>query len=85
LRGRGQSWAFSGAINSLTNGYTTPNSVIPDVVTHFTGYFAPRSYHTGGAMVGLADGSVQFFSNGMDASLHRAFHSIDGGETVGEF
>jgi prepilin-type N-terminal cleavage/methylation domain-containing protein len=85
LRGRGQSWAFSGAINSLTNGYTTPNSVIPDVVTHFTGYFAPRSYHTGGAMVGLADGSVQFFTNGMDASLHRALHSIDGGETVGEY
>ncbi|MFN9917804.1 MAG: prepilin-type cleavage/methylation domain-containing protein, partial [Pirellulaceae bacterium] len=49
LRGRGISWAFSGAINSMTNGYHSPNTRIPDVVTHFTGYFAPRSYHTGGA------------------------------------
>jgi len=45
LRGRGTSWAFSGAINSMTNGYHSPNNRIPDLVTHFTRYFAPRSYH----------------------------------------
>lgn len=85
LRGRGISWAFSGAINSLTNGYNAPNSVIPDLVVHFTGFFGPRSFHTGGANVGMVDGSIQFISDGIDASLCRALHSCDGGEVIGEF
>jgi prepilin-type processing-associated H-X9-DG protein len=85
LRGRGISWGFSGAINSLTNGYNPPNSVIPDLVVHFTGFFGPRSFHTGGANVGMADGSIQFISDGIDASLCRALHSCDGGEVIGEF
>ena len=49
LRGRGTSWAHSGAISTLTNGYSPPNSKIPDIVTHFTGFFGPRSYHGVGA------------------------------------
>jgi len=85
LRGRGISWAFSGAINSLTNGYNAPNSMIPDLVVHFTGFFGPRSFHTGGANVGMADGSIQFISDGIDAMLCRALHSCDGGEVIGEF
>jgi prepilin-type N-terminal cleavage/methylation domain-containing protein len=85
IRGRGISWAFSGAINSLTNGYTTPNSRIPDVVTHWTGYFAPRSYHVGGAQVALGDGAVRFLSDSIDGDLHRGLHSISGGEVIGEF
>lgn len=82
LRGRGISWAFSGALNTMTNGYTTPNSRIPDVVTHFSGYFAPRSYHTGGANVVMADGSVHFLTDGVEAIVHRALHSANGGEVV---
>lgn len=85
LRGRGTSWAHSGAISTLTNGYSTPNSRIPDVVTHFTGFFAPRSYHVGGAHALLGDGSVRFLSDSIDASLHRALHSCNGGEVVSEF
>ena len=85
LRGRGISWAFGGAINSLTNGYQTPNNPIPDLVVHFTGFFGPRSYHTGGANVALADGSVHFLTSGTNAATHRALHSCDGGEVVGEF
>ncbi len=85
LRGRGISWAFGGAINSLTNGYQTPNSRIPDLVVHFTGFFGPRSFHSGGAMVGMADGSVQFLSDGISSSVIRALHSCNGGEVVGEY
>ncbi len=85
LRGRGISWAFSGAINSMTNGYTTPNSRIPDIVTHWTGYFAPRSHHSGGAQIAMADGSVHFLSSSIQTHLHRALHSCNGGEIVGEF
>ena len=80
LRGRGTSWAHSGAMSTLTNGYTTPNSPLPDVVTHFTGFFAPRSYHPGGAVAAMGDGSVRFLPNGVDAGLHRNLHSGDGGE-----
>ncbi|MGE3315655.1 MAG: DUF1559 domain-containing protein [Planctomycetaceae bacterium] len=85
LRGRGQSWAFTGALNTLTNGYNTPNSRIPDVVTHWTGYFGPRSWHTGGAHVVMGDGSCHFLADGIDPDLHRALHSCNGGEVVGPF
>lgn len=85
LRGRGISWAFTGAINSMTNGYTTPNSRIPDIVTHWTGYFAPRSYHADGANVVMGDGSVRFISVSIETELHRGLHSRDGGEVLGEF
>lgn len=82
LRGRGISWAFGGSINSLTNGYLPPNNAVPDVVTHFSGFFGPRSFHTGGAHVGLLDGSVQYLSNSIDATVIRAIHSCNGGEVV---
>jgi prepilin-type N-terminal cleavage/methylation domain-containing protein len=85
LRGRGISWAASGALCTLTNGYTTPNSRIPDVVTHFTGFFGPRSYHTGGASALMGDGAVRFLSNSINVAVHRGLHSRAGGEVLGEF
>jgi prepilin-type N-terminal cleavage/methylation domain-containing protein len=80
LRGRGTSWAHSGAMSTLTNGYTTPNSPTPDVVIHFTGFFAPRSYHSGGALAAMGDGSVRFLPDSIDATVHRGIHSCSGGE-----
>lgn len=85
IRGRGISWAFGGSINALTNGYHSPNSRVPDLVTHHTGFFGPRSYHTGGANVSLADGSVQFLSNGLDQSICQGLHSANGGEVIGQY
>ncbi len=85
IRGRGMSWAFTGAINSMTNGYLSPNSHTPDIVTHWTGYFAPRSYHTGGAHLLFADGSVHFLSDSTDVQLHRNLHSANGGEVLEGF
>jgi len=82
LRGRGTSWAHSGAISTLTNGYSPPNSRIPDLVIHFTGFFGPRSYHATGASVLFGDGSMRFLANNTDAAVCRALHSRDGGETV---
>jgi prepilin-type N-terminal cleavage/methylation domain-containing protein/prepilin-type processing-associated H-X9-DG protein len=82
LRGRGASWGFSGGINSLINGYHSPNNRIPDVVTHFTGYFAPRSYHTGGAHLLMADGSIKFLTDSIDTEMHRAIHSCNGSEVI---
>ncbi|MBI1248706.1 DUF1559 domain-containing protein [bacterium] len=85
LRGRGTTWAFSGAINSATNGYLAPNSRTPDVVTHFTGYFAARSFHPGGASVLLGDGSVQFLPETINLVTNRSLYSGSGGEVVGEY
>ena len=85
LRGRGISWAFSGSINSLTNGYQSPNSKVPDIVTHFSGYFGPRSFHTVGANISRADGSVTSLSNGLDQSICQALHSCNGSEVVSDY
>lgn len=43
------------------------------------------SYHVGGAMFGMADGSVRFISENIDMNLYRSLGSIKGGEIVGEF
>lgn len=67
-------------MSTLTNGYTTPNHPIPDVVIHFTGFFAPRSYHPGGAMAVMGDGSVRLLPDNIEATVHRGLHSCDGGE-----
>jgi prepilin-type N-terminal cleavage/methylation domain-containing protein/prepilin-type processing-associated H-X9-DG protein len=85
LRGRGVSWAHPGAVSTLTNGYNPPNSRIPDVVVHFTGFFGPRSWHTGGAQILMGDGSVKMLSDNIDTMLHRGLHSRNGGEVQGDF
>jgi prepilin-type processing-associated H-X9-DG protein len=82
MRGRGVSWAATTQGNSLTNGFLPPNSRIPDYVVHWSGFFGPKSYHPGGANVLCADGHVAFLAQDTDASLHRALHSIAGGEVV---
>ena len=40
------------------------------------------SQHPGGANLGLADGSVQFFSENLDVAVFNALGSRDGGEVV---
>jgi prepilin-type processing-associated H-X9-DG protein len=83
MRGRGTCWAAEGSLNTLTNGYTPPNSVIPDVVTHHAGFFGPRSWHSGGANVLFGDGSVRFLADDIDATVHRNLHSCNGAEVIG--
>lgn len=82
MRGRGLAWAATTAGNSLTNGFLPPNSPIPDYVVHWSGFFGPKSHHRGGANVLFADGHVVFLTEATDVSLHRALHSIHGGEVV---
>jgi prepilin-type N-terminal cleavage/methylation domain-containing protein len=83
--GRGLSWVRSLTVNVLTNGYLTPNRRMPDMQVHGAGFFAPRSFHAGGALAGFGDGSVRFLANGIDRTVHRALHSSNGGETIGQF
>ncbi len=44
-----------------------------------------RSWHEGGAQVGLADGSVRFISSNIDTNTFKALGTIRGGEVIGEF
>ncbi len=82
MRGRGLSWAATTQGNSLTNGFLTPNSTIPDYVVHWSGFFGPKSHHRGGATVLFGDGRVVVLGEEIDAALHRGLHSINGGEVV---
>ncbi len=82
MRGRGLAWAATTQGNSLTNGFLPPNSPIPDYVVHWSGFFGPKSFHPGGANVLFADGRVVLLSDKTDKDLHRALHSINGGEQV---
>ena len=44
-----------------------------------------RSYHTGGVMSMLADGSVRFIGNTVDIVIYRSLGTRDGGEIAMEF
>ncbi len=82
MRGRGLSWAAPTAGNSLTNGFLTPNSKIPDYVVHWSGFFGPKSYHTGGANVLFGDGRVVLLGEEIESAIHRGLHSINGEEVA---
>lgn len=83
--GRGTSWLRGLSHNVCTNGYNTPNSHLPDTTLHGTGFFGPRSMHTGGANVLFGDGTVRFLGDGMNSDVHRSLHSCSGGEIANEF
>lgn len=83
--GRGTSWIRGLNHAVIGSGYLTPNSVIPDVTMHGTGFFAPRSFHFGGAHVCMGDGAVHFISNSIEESIHRDLHSVNGNETIHGF
>jgi len=54
-----------------------------DDAPHWTGWIvAARSLHPGGVNAAMADGSVRFFNNSIDASLWINLASIDGGEIL---
>jgi prepilin-type N-terminal cleavage/methylation domain-containing protein/prepilin-type processing-associated H-X9-DG protein len=82
MRGRGASWAATTAGNSLTNGFLQPNSLIPDYVVHWSGFFGPRSWHKAGANVLFADGRVQLLGETVNATVCRGLHSIAAGDVV---
>ena len=79
---RGQSWIRGVPYATVINGYLTPNHRIPDIGIHGRGFYASRSYHTGGSMHAMLDGSVHFLSDSIDRSLYHALFSRDGQEVA---
>jgi prepilin-type N-terminal cleavage/methylation domain-containing protein len=47
-----------------------------------TAHAAARSYHPGGVCAALADGSIRFFSNSIDAATWRAYGTRDLADTI---
>ncbi|QEL14566.1 DUF1559 domain-containing protein [Limnoglobus roseus] len=92
---RGFMWASGEARCVSYNHYYTPNSKNFDCVANdptaanFTytavGYRAARSRHTGGVNLLLADGSVRFARDTVDATLWRGAATRNGGEPIGEY
>lgn len=65
------------ALNSYsTDGLSRPGPCIMNC----SNQFQPYSFHNGGCMFGIADGSVKFFSESMDRDLFRALGSPAGRE-----
>ncbi len=79
---RGASWIRGVPYSTVINGYLTPNSPLPDVGMHGRGFYSSRSYHTGGAMHAMLDGSVHFITESIDRDLYHALFSRDGREVV---
>lgn len=63
-----------------------PNARLRDCVNSALtqGHMAARSYHPGGVVVLLGDGSVRFVSNNVNLATWQAVGTIGGGEVPGE-
>ncbi|WP_044300321.1 DUF1559 family PulG-like putative transporter [Rhodopirellula sallentina] len=79
---RGASWIRGVPYATVINGYMTPNASIPDVGMHGRGFYSSRSYHTGGSMHAMLDGSVHFITDSIDQDTYHALFSRDGKEVV---
>jgi prepilin-type N-terminal cleavage/methylation domain-containing protein len=80
---RGTNW-LSGRVYATTfNGYSTPNPWYPDWGIFGTiGYYAARSFHTGGVNTALGDGSVRFVSETIFIDIWRNANSVNDNQTV---
>jgi prepilin-type N-terminal cleavage/methylation domain-containing protein/prepilin-type processing-associated H-X9-DG protein len=89
---RGFAWVNGEYRCGLYNHWRTPNSSTPDcmgvsvgggIQVRYTpyGWRAARSNHPGGVNVLLADGSLRFVGDAVDAEVWRDLATIAGGET----
>ena len=84
---RGGQWINGHYGHTLYNHYYPPNAAAWDCGngSHNKGLTAPRSFHTGGVNVLLADGSVRFVRESVDLATWRAAATRSGNEVLGEF
>ena len=92
----GESWLLSGLHFTNYNHCATPNMKIPDCCLSSSdlsslllrinqqGVFKATSYHPGGVNAVLMDGSVRFFTDGVNLQVWRAVSTRSRGE-VAEF
>jgi prepilin-type processing-associated H-X9-DG protein len=90
----GESWLLSGLHFTNYNHCATPNTKVPDCCVNQNslrslrnrileqGVYKASSYHPGGVNAVLMDGSVRFFTNGVNLRVWRAVSTRSGGEVV---
>ena len=90
----GESWLLSSLHFTNYNHCATPNMRIPDCCLNSSdlstllyrinvqGVFKATSYHPSGVNAALMDGSVRFFTDGIDLRIWRAVSTRAGGEVV---
>ncbi len=82
----GHSWFWSGRERTLYNHSQPPNGSVPDCLhpseITATGMSTARSMHPGGALAGMADGSVRFVKETVSAPVWRATGTRNGGESL---
>ena len=81
---RGSLWLAGRAYATFFTTYSTPNPMHPDWGTRPTyGFYAARSFHTGGVNVTLGDGSVRFVSNAVHRAAWQNGGKVDSGISKG--
>jgi prepilin-type N-terminal cleavage/methylation domain-containing protein/prepilin-type processing-associated H-X9-DG protein len=87
---QGDTWAFGVFGHSLGNFIFAPNPFYPNCLDQTSsasdfdrpGVFSPSSYHSGGANIGMCDGSVRFLKQSASMQTVWAIGSRDQGEVV---
>jgi prepilin-type N-terminal cleavage/methylation domain-containing protein/prepilin-type processing-associated H-X9-DG protein len=84
---RGLEWYRALMVATYYNHTLTPNAPFRDCIASnlYQAHLAARSYHNGGVNCVLADGSIRFVSNNVDANVWRAVGTKANGETVSDF
>ncbi len=82
----GGSWMIPGAVYTYFYASAPPNSRVPDCgmigINNGLGIFAARSFHPGGVNAAMADGSVRWFTSGLDTRTWRSLGTRAGGEVI---
>jgi prepilin-type N-terminal cleavage/methylation domain-containing protein len=81
---RGLSWIGGQPQYNMFSTNRVPNDVLYDCRAPNFGCtnMAARSAHSGGVLIGMCDGSAQFFSENVDLATYQALGTRSGGEMV---
>jgi len=84
---RGLQWYRALMVATYYNHTLPPNAPYRDCISSnlYQGHLAARSYHNGGVNCSLADGSIRFVSNNVDAKVWSAVGTKANGEVVSDF
>ncbi len=85
LRGRGAIWAAAGAVCTLTNGYTTPNTQFPTSSPTSPAILARGAGTLAVQTCSWATARCSSFPTTSTPRCRRGLHSINGGEVVSDF
>jgi hypothetical protein len=77
---RGYCWLSGRAPATLFTTFSTPNPLHPDWGSRPTyGFYAARSFHTGGVNVTIGDGGVRFVSETISRQLWQNYGKVNSG------